>query len=354
MSRCTTIVFIAAATCAVLAAGFVRADEPVVTSKIMVDIEGLQPGAAVSVSLDTGEKLHGVVVAKDAETLTLLHPVLGKVGVPLARATAVTPATTEQTAALTAQMGELEDAAAAAVTEADVGEIEAEGPEEGGPPKLWKSGIEFGLDGSQGNTETLNVRLGARAARETERRKLSMAAVYTLKKDFDGDTSTIENRLVGDARHDWFILETPWEYFFSGHVEHDQKKSYDLLWAIGTGPAYRFIKNDRTSFIGRVGAGASQEVGGDDSDVRPELLGELDFEHKLTDRHTVGAFSGVYPDMSNLGEFRYIGRAYWDMAISETLPLKFRIGFEDRYQSDPDDGDKKNDLDYYASLIYDF
>ena len=115
-----------------------------------------------------------------------------------------------------------------------------------------------------------------------------------------------------------------------------------------------FLKNETTSFIGRVGVGASQQVGGDDSDVKPELLGELDFEHKLTDRHTIGAFSGIYPDVSNFGEFRYIGSAYWDMALSETLPLKVRLGFEDRYRTDPDPGDKSNDLDYYASLIYDF
>jgi len=337
---------------------------------VVVPIADLAVGSQVTVTLDTGEVLTGTLAATGDDALTIEHPVLGTLTVPRSHVTAST------SGAVTADVlpGGMD---AAAVAEAAVPDEEP-APEEKSP---WKGLVEGGLDGSSGNSAALNLRTATNLTYETAARKVTWSTLYSLK---DHGGGTTEDRFTTDARHDWLFANSPWLIFLNARGEVDAKKKYDWRWASATGVGYRFIRNDTTNLVGRLGMGASQDVGGDHSTVRPEGLAEGEYEQKFAGRYTLGAFAGMYPDFDDTGEYRAIARLYLDIALHDTIPMKLRFGVEDRYDSNPDDGDdcdaadiadpdencgrdptkpdvdrtkpsdKPNDFDYYASLIWEF
>src|SRR5688500_8969045 len=56
------------------------------------------------------------------------------------------------------------------------------------PPRLWTGGAEFGIVGSQGNSDVLAARLGALADRKTETNLFHLDFLYTLTRQ-DGRTN---------------------------------------------------------------------------------------------------------------------------------------------------------------------
>ncbi|RMF21668.1 MAG: DUF481 domain-containing protein, partial [Deltaproteobacteria bacterium] len=72
-----------------------------------------------------------------------------------------------------------------------------------------------------------------------------------------------------------------------------------------------------------------------------------------TERQTLTSGLTFFPDFREPGEFRAVGNVQWDLVIEDGHPVKLRLGLEDRYDSTPE-GFKRNDLDYYASLVWGF
>lgn len=236
--------------------------------------------------------------------------------------------------------------------------------------KLWESQAEFGLNGSEGNSERLSVRLGARTKRSAERNVLTLEALYTRSDEAtDGDDrETTENKAFGKVNNDWLFADSAWRYFLAGTGEYDEFQDYDARLSASMGPAYAFIDNDTTSLIGRAGIGTSWKIGGEDDDPIFELVFGYDFEHAFTERSKLVSSARIFPNMSDTGEFRTTAQVAYDQKLDTPLSLTLRLGVEDRYDSTiedtfMDDGMgglvldeefKKNDLDYFVTLIWDF
>ncbi len=215
----------------------------------------------------------------------------------------------------------------------------------------WKGSVEAGLTGSGGNTDRISFRTSVNAKRTTERYETSFGAAYQYAKS-EGQESA--NRLELNLRNDWLFKDSKWRFFAQGKYEGDQFQDWDHRLSGFAGVGYEFIKNEKTLLIGRVGFGGSYEIGGEDEEFRPEGLVGVEYARQLTERQRLTAASEYYPDLSDLGEFRWNNRATWEVMVDPETNLFLRLGAEHRHDSQPGTGRKHNDLDYFLTMGWSF
>lgn len=287
--------------------------------------EDAKPGAEVLITLESGETLRCIVEEVKPDTIVLKHPVLGKLEAPRAKVSNV------------------------------VVEKEAPPPPPPPPPpgffEGWKGNIEGGLNGSDGNTETLSLRFGVNLNRITETMETRIGGFYTYASD-GGEKTKSRGEL--NLRNDWLFKDSPWGFFALGKVEYDEFQPWDWRVSGSLGPSYTFVKNEKTMIRGRVGAGASREFGSDNNDITPEADFGLDFTHQFKPGHKMFVTTDYLPDLEDFSQYRWNTRAGYEILIDPSSNLSLQFGIDDRYTSNPDQGAKRNDIDYFALLVWSF
>ncbi len=132
-----------------------------------------------------------------------------------------------------------------------------------------------------------------------------------------------------------------------------QFQNWDWRVTAVSGVGYEFIKSDRTTLLGRVGIGAMREFGGEDNRIHPELDVGVDWQHKFTEFQKLTFSFDYYADLIDIGAYRFIGKAAYEIVVDPDSGMTLKLGVEDRYDSTPD-GAKRNDLDYFAVLMFKF
>jgi putative salt-induced outer membrane protein YdiY len=237
---------------------------------------------------------------------------------------------------------------AAPVTPAE--EVFAPVPPPPPPPKIWSGGGEFGINGSAGNSDIFKLRLGANAKRETPDSIWKSDLLYAYA---NANNQQTENRAILESRYEWLFRSSPWNLWVSGQSWYDQFTAYDLRVATHTGVGYRFIKTDALLLKGRVGAGAAREFGGPQNRVVPELLAGYDFEWKISARQKFTSTGEIYPDLTDFGEYRALGKLAYELLVDPEWNLTLKLGALERYDSTPE-GKKPNDLEYFGVLLWKF
>jgi putative salt-induced outer membrane protein YdiY len=216
----------------------------------------------------------------------------------------------------------------------------------------WEGSIELGLSGSTGNTEQFNVRAGIGGDRLTKKMETRVRLTYQYGSE-DGDKT--KDRLIGRIRNDWLTPEgNPWRYWATGEAEYDAFQDWDWRWAVAGGLGYEFILNDKTTLIGRAGVGLNQKLGGEENKIVAEGILGVDWIHQLTERQKIFVTADYFQAFDYITEFRARVIAGWEILVDPEVNLALKLGIEDRYDTRPGDGNKKNDLDYFAVLVYSF
>jgi putative salt-induced outer membrane protein YdiY len=215
----------------------------------------------------------------------------------------------------------------------------------------WNGSVEVGLNGSTGNTETTNLRAGVKGERKTDLRVTTASLLYTWAQENSENT---KNRLEAGARNDWiFAKESRWRYYLAGTYEYDQFQDWTQRVTGTNGVGYAFIQSDKTLLLGRAGVGAYKEFGGSDNRVHPEGNLGVDLEYKISERQKLTFSADYYPDFLELTNYRATAKGAWEVLVDEEMKMSLKVGFEDRYDPTPN-GNKRNDLDYFAMLVWGF
>lgn len=214
----------------------------------------------------------------------------------------------------------------------------------------WEGNVELGMNGTDGNTETFNVRLGVTAKHKTETLVRSLQFT-TIQKSANGVTTA--NTALLDGRLDWPMPGTRWNYFIHGLAEYDEFKAFDVRLSGDTGFGYEWIQNDMTTLISRSGLAFSHEIGGPDNTVHPELLFGGEYKHKFNPTHSVSFKTDYYPKVTDFTDFRLNSQASWEIALAQAWGLSLKLSIIDRYDSTPQ-GKRPNDLDYSTLLLWSF
>ncbi len=215
----------------------------------------------------------------------------------------------------------------------------------------WKGTVEAGINGSAGNTEVFNLRAAFAAERVTQKMKTTTSTVYTRATESGAVT---KNRWELNARNDWNLGKSPWIVFAQGRLEYDDFQDWDWRLTLAGGVGYKLIDTQRTSLIGRVGLGTSKEFGGSQNAWIPEGLLGVDFSHQITERQKIFGMVEYYPSLKNFPRYRLLARAGYEILVDPSVNMFLKIGAEDRYDSNPGDDKKKNDVDYFLTLGWAF
>jgi len=319
---------------------------------------------ADDIRLASGEILSGKVLSTDAKTVRFLHPVLGELSLPAAQITILPKDAAARAAALKNAPAPMtpEAIAAANPASAQVNPNPAPAPTPAPTPAKpkdpesfwegWKGTVDLGLNGSAGNSENFSLRGAVGLKRTTEPMETAVNFSYIYATD---DGRATKSRAEASIRNDWLFKDSPWGFFAQGKFEFDDFQSWLYRVSAFAGPSYTFIKNDTTLLRGRVGFGLSREImRRADNAITPEALAGLDFEHKLNDRTKVFANVDYLPSLKRFTTFRIDSKAGLEILLDKDSGMNFKLGAADRYQSNPGPGAKRNDIDYFATLGWNF
>ncbi len=222
------------------------------------------------------------------------------------------------------------------------------------PPKIWTGGFEFGINGSQGNTDVFAMRIGANADRKTESNVFHTDFLYTTNQQ---NGLTNQNQAIFNMRDEIILANSPWSVFSAFQLEYDEFRIYDFRIGLYAGFGYTWLKNDTTLFKTRLGAGVVREIatgpGATPDRWVPEALLGADFNHKFTDRQAFISSVDLYPSLSDFGQYRLRARAGYEILLDPEYGLAVRLGVQNRYDSNPGPA-KRNDLNYFVTLLFKF
>lgn len=309
-----------------------------------IDPGMLREGVDAVLTLDNDDVIKGRIMSVTADSAVIEHVVLGLLTIPIARI---------NSAAVTETPEEAKHVAAEAA--------KAVAPPPPPPPipeeaKLsfwdgWTGFVAAGLNGSDGNSETFNGRAALGLKRTTDEMESIVDATYNYATD-SGEKSKSRGELF--FRNDWFFRESPWGFFAQGRAEYDEFQDWDYRVSAFAGPTYTVIKNDRTTFRLRAGAGITREFGGESNEIIPEALFGFNFNHKLTEAQSVFVDYEFLPSLKNFSDYRMVTKGGYEIMIDPETKMSLKLGLEDRYDSMPGDDRKKNDIDYFALLAWSF
>ena len=215
----------------------------------------------------------------------------------------------------------------------------------------WKKSFAAGFNGSDGNTETLNLYANFKTDYEDETDRWAITADYFRNSD-DGDTT--ENEFKGTITKDWLKPDSPWFTFANGLYQYDQFESWEHRAGGFLGVGHECISGPVHTVRARVGAGAQYEFG-DVNELTPEGLIGVEWEWLISDAQSFNFYNTLYPSLDpGFSEFRNVTGAAWEVKLAAGDGLKLRIGAENEYESDVAPGEDENDLKYFGAVVFDF
>ncbi len=219
---------------------------------------------------------------------------------------------------------------------------------------FWSGLLDTGLSLTRGNSQSLTFSLSGKAARVTDRDKIS---VYTTSIYSDsavnGVTSTTAHAIRGGVRGDLNVSDKLFVFGFTD-FEYDQFQDLDLRNVVGGGMGYHVINTKATTFDIFVGGDYDQDYFGAiaataTAPAMPSVtrkygevvVGET-FNAKINNRTTITEQFSLYPNVSDTGNYRF----QFDATGATKLKnwLSWQATYSDRFLSNPLPGFKTNDL----------
>jgi hypothetical protein len=216
-------------------------------------------------------------------------------------------------------------------------------------PSPLTGGIDFGISGSQGNTDTLTLRAGLDLRYDDPNDLAILNILYILNQ---ANGSDLENKAFALVRNE-MPMDMGIAWYAQGTVEYDESRTVYLRVASHSGLSYALLQDGTQLLKLRAGAGVAREWGGDSNDWVPEGQAGGDYEYKLSDRTRLTLSGDYYPDLGDFAHYRLRFRASFDILLDEQYNAYLRLGAFDRYDSQPF-GSKRNDLEYFATIQFRF
>lgn len=215
-------------------------------------------------------------------------------------------------------------------------------------PAPWDTGVELGVNGSSGTSNTLSVRTGGYVKRKTDTRKIDFNLYYNKTNSEGVDT---QNNAQLNFRHDWLLGDSPWTVYFNNQLFYDEFQAFDLNVNLNTGIGYTWFEDDWVSLVTRYGSGASREFGGPEDRWKPEAQFGLDFEQKISKTQKFYAKVDYFPEWESFGDYRILADLGMEVQLSVPSNVSLKIAATDRYQSNPN-GVEPHNVNYSVLLLW--
>jgi len=214
----------------------------------------------------------------------------------------------------------------------------------------WTGGVEFGVNGDDGNVQILKIRGAADLKFETP---ANLFLAYGLYVFTHYEEEVIEQKALVYLRDEVPFVDQ-FAYFAQGQLEYDEFRPVLFRLAAHNGISFTALRDGMMMFKVRAGLGTAREFYSANKEWVPEAQFGADFEYRITERTTLTAVADYYPDLYDFSHYRIRGRISLDFLIDPELNLVLRIGAMERYDSQTSPGYRKSDLDYFMSFMFRF
>jgi len=321
----------------VLAASASRADDPPAgetppppPGPSVAAPAGTQPD---TVELDTGDRLRGRVLSRTLTEVVLDHPVLGKLTIPADRV--------KQAANSLGQPYAVAPAA----------------PAPAPPPPEWKFSGELGVNGTEGNVDSQDLRAAVQALLETPDHRWKFGAGW-MRSETE-DVKTKEQGYV-EGLKDFLYPGSPWFWFLQARMDWDDFQLWDSRFTGGFGAGYTLYDTEAFKLRFRAGLNYAREFNvsetlyPDYEDDRWEGLLGAESVWKITKDQSLEGKVTWYPDLEESGEYRIVGSLAYSINLSESGSLALKIGLEEEYDTHRVDPAEESDFKYFIALLFRF
>lgn len=216
--------------------------------------------------------------------------------------------------------------------------------------KAWNGSFDLGANGSEGNSQSFNLRAGLNMKREAPWSITTLTMNYVNTSANSVDTA---DRLFVDSRYEWLFADSPWSIYVHETTDYDEFRAFDVRVTADTGVGYQFWKTAISRFKGRVGPGVSREIGGPNDEWIPEMVFGAIYERQISKYQKFNITIDYFPEISDFTNYRVNAQVNWEVVLDEINNLSMKIGVVDRYDS-TDEGKKPNDIDYKTVLVWSF
>ncbi len=288
--------------------------------------------SAEIITLKNGDSIHAVVKDETNSQLTVEHQSLGTLSI-----------LREQIVSINHKQEDLPEDKVTATPTADKGMFNT------GLLTGWERYLEIGLDGSAGISQSETFRLGLEFKYEDDNDRWRSNTIYYLDRS---EHETSENKLNTDLLKDWLIKDSKWFYFSHSGIDLDKFRDWDYRIRQYGGSGYQFIRNEKWDVRGRLGLGGKHIIGTEISDETTiEALLGFAIKRKIKDKYEVECRNIFFPSLTNVGEHRNVTDVNWNIKFDYYRGFGLKVGLHNEYDTTET---SKNDLDYYASITWDF
>jgi len=215
----------------------------------------------------------------------------------------------------------------------------------------WAGGGSFGFALARGNSQTTNLALGFDATRKTAKDEwvVDAASIYSSDANLNATTA---NSFQGLIRYDHNLTKRLFAYAaFAGGYDALQNLNYRISPNGGLG--FHAIASDRTTLdlLGGFGYTRESYTTGLTNNLLTATLGD-EFAFKLTKSTSVIQNLYYLPALNNTSIYHVTGN--FGIATKINGWLTSNLNFNDRYNSAPVLGNKKNDILFTAGVGFTF
>lgn len=295
---------------------------------------------ADTIKLVGGDVLQGTIVAEGEKSVTLDHAALGRIEVARDRIASI-----EKSAPAVAVTPAPAEAKPTAVLPAP------EPPAPAKPDGSWKFSLSLAMTGSKNDVgSNWNIRAAGSAKRETEEDRTTFNSEYYFQT---ADGTQTDNNFLAQILQEYMFKGSKWEVFLQSTYQNDEFQAWEQRLGLYAGPGYRLFEGDAFKLKLRGGFGASYEF--PTETWTPEILLGEELAWKIDDRSQLTHGFEIYPDVEQFGEYRFLARIDYEIALTAKKDLRATAGVRDVYDSyvEPD-GESTNDLKMYVGLKYEF
>ncbi|TDJ28161.1 MAG: DUF481 domain-containing protein [Gammaproteobacteria bacterium] len=207
---------------------------------------------------------------------------------------------------------------------------------------FWSGYIDGGFSISGGNADTTAISTSMMTERRTQRDKISIYARSLFAQNSNsGVSETTANAIRGGTRYEVTVSDRLFTFGFLD-LEFDEFQELDLRSVLGGGLGWHVQDTDRTIFDVFTGGSFNQEFFTTETRRSGEIVLGQDLTHQLGLSTVLSERFSIYPNISNIGEYRL----QFDSTLTTDLAnwLAWHFTISDRFLSDPLPGVKRNDV----------
>ncbi|MEM1028426.1 MAG: DUF481 domain-containing protein [Planctomycetota bacterium] len=215
----------------------------------------------------------------------------------------------------------------------------------------WDKTLSAGVNGSDGNTESLSVYAAFDTGYEDKNDRWDFNARVFYGEE---DGVNTRNEYQAQLTKDWLLPDEDYFFFANLKYENDRFTGWEERTSGYLGVGYDVIKRDNYMVVARLGVGGSYEAGVI-NEFTPELMVGVEGEWTIDDRSSLKYYTYFFPYLDPVfDEFRNTTGLAYQIAIDQGKGISLRLGAENEYNSAAAAGTEENDLKYFMALVYDF